>query len=47
MSLMSLMSFDQLRMFLNEMLNNEALKNEVIASSTADDLALIAFKRGY
>ena len=41
------MSLEQLRKFLNEMQNDESLKNEVIASSTADDDALIALKRGY
>ena len=41
------MSFDQLRRFLKEMQNDESLKEEVLASSTADDVALIGFKRGY
>ena len=41
------MSIDQLRSFLKEMQNNESLKNEVISSSTADDVALIALKRGF
>tara|TARA_B100001250_G_scaffold369737_1_gene353427 strand:+ start:32 stop:247 length:216 start_codon:yes stop_codon:yes gene_type:complete len=41
------MSLDQLRKFLNEMQNNDALKEEVISSSTADDVALIALKIGY
>ena len=41
------MSFDQLRRFLKEMQNDESLKNEVISSSTADDVALIALRRGY
>ena len=29
------------------MQNDESLKNEVISSSTADDVALIALRRGY
>jgi len=41
------MSLDQLRKFLIEMQNDSALRNEVIYSSTADDVALIALKRGY
>ena len=41
------MSLDQLRKFLKVMQNDEALKNEVISSSTADDVALIGLKRGY
>mgnify|MGYP001228986809 CR=1 FL=1 len=41
------MSLDQLRRFLNEMQNDASLKNEVILSSTADDVALIALKRGF
>tara|TARA_Y100001968_G_scaffold266533_1_gene256101 strand:+ start:4957 stop:5172 length:216 start_codon:yes stop_codon:yes gene_type:complete len=41
------MSLDQLRKFLKEMQKDESLKNEVIASSTADDVALIALKRGF
>tara|TARA_Y100001968_G_C19044614_1_gene566161 strand:+ start:160 stop:375 length:216 start_codon:yes stop_codon:yes gene_type:complete len=41
------MSIDQIRKFLNEMQNDISLKNEVISSSTADDVALIALKRGY
>ena len=41
------MSFDQLRKFLKEMQNDESLKKQVISSSTADDVALIALKRGY
>ena len=41
------MSFDQLKKFLNEMQNNESLKEEVLSSSTADDVALIALNRGY
>ncbi len=41
------MSLDQLKKFLKEMQNDESLRKEVISSSTADDVALIAFKRGY
>ena len=41
------MSFDQLRKFLNEMQKDDSLKKEVISSSTADDVALIALRRGY
>ena len=41
------MSLDQLKGFLKEMQNDESLKNEVISSSTADDVALIALRRGY
>ena len=41
------MSLDQLKRFLKEMQNNESLKNEVLASSTADDVALIALRMGY
>ena len=41
------MSLDQLKRFLKEMQNDESLKEEVIYSSTADDVALIALRRGY
>ena len=41
------MSLDKLKRFLKEMQNDESLKNEVISSSTADDVALIALRRGY
>ena len=41
------MSIDQLRSFLKEMQNDENLKNDVLASSTADDVALIALERGF
>ncbi len=41
------MSLDQLRGFLREMQNDASLKEEVLSSSTADDVALIALKRGY
>tara|TARA_Y100001968_G_C18680546_1_gene402271 strand:- start:224 stop:439 length:216 start_codon:yes stop_codon:yes gene_type:complete len=41
------MSLDQLRGFLKKMQTDESLKEEVISSSTADDVALIALKRGF
>ena len=41
------MSLDQLRGFLKEMQNDESLKDEVLSSSTADDVALIALRIGY
>ena len=41
------MSLDQLREFLKVMQNDDYLKDEVISSSTADDVALIGLKRGY
>ena len=41
------MSLDQLRRFLKKMQNDESLKDEVLSSSTADDVALIALRMGY
>ena len=41
------MSLDQIREFLKEMQNNDSLKDEVLSSSTADDVALIALRIGY
>ena len=41
------MSLDQLRSFLKEMQSDASLKDEVLSSSTADDVALIALRRGY
>ncbi len=41
------MSLDQIRKFLNEMQNDDSLKEEVLSSSTADDVALIALRNGY
>ena len=41
------MSLDHLRKFLKEMQNDDSLKDEVISSSTADDVALIALRMGY
>ena len=41
------MSIDQLRRFLKKMQKDDSLKNEVLSSSTADDVALIALRMGY
>ena len=41
------MSLDHLRKFLKEMQNDDFLKDEVLSSSTADDVALIALRMGY
>jgi len=41
------MALDQLTAFLKKMQSEPALKNEVIASSTADDVAQIALKLGF
>ena len=41
------MSLEQIRNFLKEMQNDESLKEEVLSSSTADDVALIALSKGY
>ena len=41
------MSLDHLRSFLKEMQKDESLKNQVLSSSTADDVALIALSKGY
>tara|TARA_B100000579_G_scaffold364188_1_gene323066 strand:- start:212 stop:427 length:216 start_codon:yes stop_codon:yes gene_type:complete len=41
------MSLDQLRRFLKEMQNDDSLRDEVLSSSTADDVALIALRIGY
>ena len=41
------MSLDQLRAFLQKMQEDPTLKQKVLASSTADDVAKIAFKYGY
>ena len=41
------MSLDQLRKFLKEMQSDASLKDEVLSSSTADDVALIALREGY
>ena len=41
------MSLDHLRRFLKEMQNDDTLKDEVLSSSTADDVSLIALRKGY
>ena len=41
------MSLDHLRRFLKEVQNDDILKDEVLSSSTADDVALIALRMGY
>ena len=41
------MSFDQIKDFLIEMQRDNSLRDEVLSSSTADDVALIALARGY
>jgi predicted ribosomally synthesized peptide with nif11-like leader len=41
------MSLDQLESFLKKMQSETALKNEVLASSTADEVAQIALKLGF
>ena len=41
------MSLDQLKAFLQKMQTDKALKEEVLASSTADDVAQIALKIGF
>ena len=41
------MSFREIKNFLIKMQSNENLKSEVLASATADDVALIAQKLGY
>ena len=41
------MSLDQLRKFLIKMQKDDSLKEAVLTSSTADDVALIALKMGY
>ncbi len=41
------MSIDQLKAFLRKMQSEQALKEEVLASSTADDVAQIALKLGF
>ena len=41
------MSLDDLKRFLKKMQNDDSLKDEVISSSTADDVALIALRKGY
>ena len=41
------MSLDRLEAFLKKMQSEPALKNEVLASSTADEVAQIALKLGF
>ena len=41
------MGLDQLKAFLKKMQSDQQLKNEVLASSTADDVAQIGLKLGY
>ena len=41
------MALDQLEAFLKKMQSEPALKNEVLASSTADDVAQIALRLGF
>ncbi|MGB3613299.1 MAG: Nif11-like leader peptide family natural product precursor [Elainellaceae cyanobacterium] len=41
------MALDQLKAFLKKMQSEPALKNEVLAASTADDIARIALKLGF
>ena len=41
------MALDQLEAFLMKMQSEPELKNEVLASSTADDVARIALKLGF
>ena len=41
------MAIDQLKAFLQKMQSDPGLKEEVLASSTADDVAQIALKLGF
>ena len=41
------MSFAEIKKFLQKMQKDESLKNKVISSSTADDVALIAQELGF
>ena len=41
------MAIDQIRTFLQRMQEDDSLKEEVLSSSTADDVAQIALKLGY
>lgn len=43
----SIMAIDQLEAFLQKMQSDPALKEAVLATSTADDVARIALKLGY
>ena len=42
-----LLSLDQLKSFLKKMQDDSVLREQVLSSSTADDVALIAQKLGY
>ena len=41
------MSLDQLKAFLQRMQTDDALKQQVMAAATADDVALMALRLGY
>jgi predicted ribosomally synthesized peptide with nif11-like leader len=41
------MSLDQLKAFLHRMQTDDALKQQVMAAATADDVALMALRLGY
>jgi len=41
------MSFSEIKKFLKYMQSNENVKDKIISSATADDVALIAQKLGY
>jgi predicted ribosomally synthesized peptide with nif11-like leader len=41
------MSLDQLKAFLHRMQADDALKQQVMAAATADDVALLALRLGY
>ncbi|MFU8884344.1 MAG: Nif11-like leader peptide family natural product precursor [Cyanobacteriota bacterium] len=41
------MSLDQLKAFLHRMQADDALKQQVMAAATADDVALMALRLGY
>jgi len=41
------MALDQLKAFMQRMQDDPALKQEVLGSSTADDVAIIAHRLGY
>ena len=41
------MALDQLEAFLNKMQSEPALKDEIVAATTADDVARIALKLGF
>lgn len=41
------LAVDQLKAFLQRMQDDSKLRDEVLSASTADDVAIIAFKLGY